>query len=85
MCTVNNFQITSSLDQVQPRMKDIFDALHSKLGESGNSNRVKSMLAQITALLGRVGYLQSDEKGRDFLEFIVRLCALPAQPGDEVS
>jgi hypothetical protein len=65
-------------------MKDIFDALHSKLSESSNSNRVKSMLAQITALLGRVGYLQGDDKGRDFLEFIVRLCALPAQPGDEV-
>ena len=42
------------------------------------------MLAQLTAVLGRIGYLEGDEKGRDFLEFIVRLCALPAQNGDEV-
>ena len=53
--------------------------------EATNSNRVKSMLAQLTALLGRIGYLSGDEKGRDFLEFIVRLCALPSQDGDEVS
>jgi hypothetical protein len=47
--------------------------------------RVKSMLAQLTALLFRIGYLDgSDDKCRDFLEFIVRLCALPVQSGEEV-
>ncbi len=82
--TVFKHLITSSLEEVRPRMKDIFDALHSKLSES-SSNRVKSMLAQLTALLGRVGYLEGDEKGKDFLEFIVKLCALQIQPGpDEV-
>ena len=82
--TIFKHLINSSVDQVQPRMGDIFEALHSKLNDVNNSNRVKSMLAQLTAVLGRIGYLEGDEKGRDFLEFIVRLCALPAQNGDEV-
>ena len=38
--------------------------------------RVRKMLAQLTALLGSLGFLEGD-KGRDFLEFIVKLCALP--------
>ena len=66
--------MNSSLEVLQPRMSDIFSALHSKLGE--NSNRVRKMLAQLTALLGSLGYLEG-LKGQDFLEFIVKLCALP--------
>ena len=63
------------MDSLQSRMaSDIFTTLHSRLGET--SNRVRKMLAQLTALLGRLGYLEG-EKGRDFLEFIVKLCALP--------
>ena len=67
--------MNSSLDLLQPRMSDIFSAFHSKLNES--SNRVRKMLAQLTALLGSLGFLEG-EKGRDFLEFIVKLCALPS-------
>lgn len=66
--------MNSSLEVLQPRMNDIFNAFHSKLTES--SNRVRKMLAQLTALLGSLGYLEG-QKGQDFLEFIVKLCALP--------
>lgn len=82
--TIFKHLITSSLDQLQSRMKDIFEALHNKLSET-STNRTKSMLAQLTALLGRLGYLEG-EMGRDFLEFIVKLCALPANAdGDDNS
>jgi hypothetical protein len=67
--------MNSSLEALQPRMADIFLAFHSKLNEG--SNRVRKMLAQLTALLGSLGYLEG-EKGQDFLEFIVRLCSLPS-------
>ena len=66
--------MNSSLEVLQPRMNDVFTALHSKLHET--SNRVRKMLAQLTALLGSLGYLEG-QKGQDFLEFIVKLCALP--------
>lgn len=66
--------MNSSLDLLQPRMSDIFSAFHSKLNET--SNRVRKMLAQLTALLGSLGFLEG-HKGRDFLEFIVKLSALP--------
>lgn len=66
--------MNSSLEVLQPRMSDIFSAFHSKLQET--SNRVRKMLAQLTALLGSLGYLEG-QKGQDFLEFIVKLCALP--------
>ena len=49
--------------------------LSQKLGET--SNRVRKMLAQLTALLGSLGYLEGQKAGQDFLEFIVKLCALP--------
>ena len=67
--------MNSSLEVIQTKMSDIFDALHSRLNEV--SNRVRKMLAQLTALLGSLGYLEGP-KGRDFLEFIVGLCALPS-------
>ena len=67
--------MNTSMESLQSRMQsDIFTTLHSRLGE--NSNRVRKMLAQLTALLARLGYLEG-EKGRDFLVFIVKLCALP--------
>ena len=67
--------MNSSLDVLQTRMTDIFNALHAKLNET--SNRVRKMLAQLTALLGSLGFLEGS-KGHDFLEFIIRLCALPS-------
>ena len=67
--------LNSSLEVLQPRMGDVFSALHSRLQET--SNRVRKMLAQLTALLGSLGYLEGGQKGQDFLEFIVTLCALP--------
>ena len=73
--TIFKHLMNSSMESLQSRMQsDIFTTLHSRLGET--SNRVRKMLAQLTALLGRLGYLEGD-KGRDFLEFIVKLCALP--------
>ena len=38
--------MNSSMEVLQPRMSDIFSALHSKLAET--SNRVRKMLAQLT-------------------------------------
>ena len=38
--------MNSSLEVLQTRMSDIFNALHSKLNET--SNRVRKMLAQLT-------------------------------------
>ena len=73
--TIFKHLMNTSMESLQSRMQtDIFTTLHSRLGEG--SNRVRKMLAQLTALLGRLGYLEG-EKGRDFLEFIVKLCALP--------
>ena len=81
--TVFKHLMNTSMESLQSRMQsDIFTTLHSRLGES--SNRVRKMLAQLTALLGRLGYLEG-EKGRDFLEFIVRLCALPVSSEDSTA
>ena len=47
------------------------------------SNRVRKMMAQLVAILGRQGRLEgsdgndTSQRSRDFIEFIVRLCALP--------
>lgn len=71
--------INSSMDVLSSRMSDLLTSLHARLSET--SNRVRKMLAQIVALLASLGYLEAD-KGTDFLEFIVKLCALPEQPVD---
>ena len=73
--TVFKHIMTSSLEQFQDRMPEVFKALHGKLNDP--SNKVRRMLAQITAQLGRMGYLTGPE-GTDFIDFIVRLCALPS-------
>jgi hypothetical protein len=71
--TIFKHLMSSSIDQFEDRMPDVFKAMHSKLNDP--SNKVKKMLAQLTAQLGRLGFLKGSE-GKDFLEFIIRLCAL---------
>ncbi len=76
--TIFKHLMSSSLDKFEDRMPDVFRAMHSKLNDP--SNKVKKMLAQLTAQLGRLGYLkQQGNEGRDFIEFIIRLCALPCE------
>ena len=67
--TIFKHIMNSSLEQFEDRMPDVFRAMHAKLGDP--SNKVKKMLAQLTAQLGRLGFLKGAE-GKDFLEFIIR-------------
>ena len=60
--TILKHLMSSSLSEFEDRMStDVFKALHGKLGES--SNKVRKMLAQITAQLGRLGYLKDQVGG----------------------
>jgi hypothetical protein len=72
--TVLKHLLNSSLVQLEDKMDDILASLHSKLNDP--SNKVRKMLAQLMAQLGRLGYLEGAQ-GHDFLDFIVRLCTLP--------
>eukprot|EP00094_Tigriopus_californicus_P000040 TCALIF_00040-PA protein Name:"Similar to CDC45 Cell division control protein 45 homolog (Homo sapiens)" AED:0.07 eAED:0.08 QI:0/0.16/0/0.85/1/1/7/0/2542 len=72
--TVFKHILTSSLLELEDKIGDIFQALHGKLNDQ--SNKIRKIMAQLTAQLGRLGYLKEPE-GKDFLEFVVRICALP--------
>lgn len=76
--TVFKHILTSSLPELEDKMGDIFQALHGKLNDQ--SNKIRKIMAQLTAQLGRLGYLKEPE-GKDFLEFVVKICALP--PDDQ--
>ena len=67
----------SSVSIFEPRLPDVFATLHSRL-KVETSNRVRKMMAQLVAIFGRLGQLsQDDPRSLDFIEFIVKLCALP--------
>ena len=48
--TVFKHLINSSLEQVQPRMKDIFDALHSKLNDGTMGAKTKVLTRKVLLL-----------------------------------
>ena len=74
--------MNSSLDFFRDRMPDVFRTVHSKLS-SEHVVKVKKMLAEVTALLGRLGFIGDNREGRDFLDFILRQCALPSSSKPE--
>lgn len=68
--------LNSSKEVLEDKLEEVFNTLHNKLGEMNNS--VRKVMAQIIVLLGHHGCLEGT-KGRDFLEFIIKLCALNAE------
>ena len=72
-----------SVFQESSRLSDVFATLHSRL-KVETSNRVRKMMAQLVAIFGRLGHLSQDDLPRslDFVEFIVKLCALTPSSKD---
>jgi len=68
--------LNSNKEALADKLDDIFNTLHNKLGETNNS--VRKVMAQIIVMLGHHGCLEGT-KGRDFLEFIIKLCALTGE------
>ena len=71
-----------SVFQESSRLSDVLATLHSRL-KVETSNRVRKMMAQLVAIFGRLGHLsQEDPRSLDFVEFIVKLCALTPSSKD---
>ena len=81
--TVIKHLMNSSGQIFEPKLPDILSMLHLRL-KVETSNRVRKMMAQLVAIFGRLGYLETeDERSVDFIEFVVKLCGLPESKDGE--